>query len=163
MTVPNDHDHTLTPAAPDTHDERAWPARPWVGVGVVVWRDDRVLLVRRGRPPRLGQWSLPGGAQAAGETVLDTATRELEEEAGLAIVPLGVVTVVDAITRDDGGRVQYHYTIVEVAAECPEGEARAADDALEVRWVTPDEAAALTHGDETARVIALSRRLRSGQ
>ncbi len=135
---------------------REYPDRPWVGVGVIVWRGERVLLVRRGRAPRLGQWSLPGGAQHVGETVFETAVREVLEETGLHVVPTEVVTVVDAITPDAAGRVQFHYTIVEVAADCPEGEAVCADDALEACWATVEEVAELTEWDETQRVIRLS-------
>ncbi|MBP2294901.1 NUDIX hydrolase [Azospirillum rugosum] len=143
-------------AAPDDRSSREYPDRPWVGVGVIVWRGERVLLIRRGRPPRMGQWSLPGGAQAVGETVFETAVREALEETGLHVVPTEVVTVVDAMTLDDAGAVQFHYTLVEVAADSPEGEPVCADDALEARWVTVDEAAELTEWDETERVIRLS-------
>ncbi len=148
-----------TPQAGTPQADRAareYPDRPWVGVGAVVWRGDRVLLIRRGRPPRMGQWSLPGGAQSVGETVFETAVREVLEETGLHVVPTEVVTVVDAMTLDDAGAVQYHYTIVEVAADCPEGEAVCADDALEAVWATVEEAAELTEWDETERVIRLS-------
>ncbi|MCG5239655.1 NUDIX hydrolase [Azospirillum doebereinerae] len=140
---------------------REYPDRPWVGVGVIVWRGDRVLLIRRGKAPRLGQWSLPGGAQSIGETVFETAAREVLEETGLVVVPTGIVTVVDAITPDAEGRVHYHYTLVEVSAESAEGEPVCADDALEAVWATPDEAGELTEWDETRRVIALAAAQRS--
>lgn len=152
----------MSTTPPADRSGREYPDRPWVGVGAVVWRGDRVLLIRRGRPPRMGQWSLPGGAQSVGETVFETAVREVLEETGLHVVPTEVVTVVDAMTLDDTGAVQYHYTIVEVAAESPEGEAVCADDALEARWVTIDEAAKLTEWDETERVIRLSASRRAG-
>ncbi|WP_109111430.1 NUDIX hydrolase [Azospirillum sp. TSO35-2] len=143
-------------APPIVRSDREYPDRPWVGVGVVVWRGERVLLIRRGKAPRLGQWSLPGGAQSVGETVFETAVREVREETGLAVVPTGIVTVVDAITPDDEGRVHFHYTLVEVAAESAEGEPVCADDALEACWATPDEAGDLTEWDETRRVIRLA-------
>lgn len=152
----------MTSPAPEP-SVREYPDRPWVGVGVVVWRGDRVLLVRRGKAPRLGQWSLPGGAQSVGETVFETAAREVLEETGLVVVPTGVVTVVDAITPDAEGRVHYHYTLVEVAAESREGEPVCADDALEACWATPDEAGALTQWDETRRVIRLAAAQRSAR
>jgi 8-oxo-dGTP diphosphatase len=141
---------------------RDYPDRPWVGVGVIIWRGDRVLLIRRGRPPRMGQWSIPGGAQSVGETVFETAVREALEETGLHVVPTGIVTVVDAITPDEEGRVQYHYTLVEVAAESAEGEPVCADDALEARWTTVEEVGEFTEWDETERVIRLSAAHRSG-
>ena len=64
---------------------REYPDRPFVGVGVVVWRGDNVLLIQRGKPPRIGAWSLPGGAQELGETVRETAVREVREETGVEI------------------------------------------------------------------------------
>ncbi|HEY0832268.1 MAG TPA: NUDIX domain-containing protein [Azospirillum sp.] len=146
---------TDTDTAADRTD-RAYPDRPWVGVGVVVWRGDELLLIRRGRAPRLGQWSLPGGAQTIGETVFETAAREVLEETGLTVEPVDVVTVVDAINRDGAGRVQYHYTLVEVAAEWRAGEAVAGDDALEVRWAGVEEAVRLVPWEETDRVIRLA-------
>ncbi|MCW2237608.1 NUDIX hydrolase [Azospirillum canadense] len=151
------------PATPDDRSSREYPDRPWVGVGVIVWRGERVLLIRRGRPPRMGQWSLPGGAQAVGETVFETAVREALEETGLHVVPTEVVTVVDAMTLDDAGAVQFHYTLVEVAADSPQGEPVCADDALEARWVTVEEAAELTEWDETERVIRLSAARRAAE
>lgn len=141
---------------------REYPDRPWVGVGVIVWKDDRLLLIRRGRAPRLGQWSLPGGAQHLGETVFMAAAREVLEETGLTVRPTEVVTIADAITRDGAGAVQYHYTLIEVAAEWEAGEAAAMDDALAVRWVTVEEVAALVPWDETDRVVRLAESLRCG-
>ncbi len=138
---------------------REYPDRPWVGVGVVVWKGDRVLLARRGRAPRLGEWSIPGGAQDLGETVFEAAVREVREETGVAIRPTGLVTVVDAIARDAEGRVQYHYTLVEVAAEWVGGEISCGDDALEAVWATLEEAAALLPRADTLAVIRRSAEL----
>jgi ADP-ribose pyrophosphatase YjhB (NUDIX family) len=121
-----------------------------------VVRRGRVLLVRRGRPPRLGEWGIPGGAQAAGETLVEAAAREVLEETGLAIRDAEVLTALDSITRDPDGRVEYHYTLVELVADCAEGEPVAADDALDARWATPSEASDLVSWEETRRVIALA-------
>ncbi|MGP1397803.1 MAG: NUDIX domain-containing protein [Inquilinaceae bacterium] len=136
------------------------PERPVVGVGVVVWRGDQVLLVKRGRPPREGQWGLPGGRQELGETVFEAAVREVREETGLTVAPLSIVTVVDSIDRDDNGVIAFHYTLVEVVAEWRAGEAVAADDAADVRWADPDALDGLVAWDETRRVIRLSRTVR---
>lgn len=136
---------------------RTYPDRPFVGVGVVVWRDDEVLLIRRAKPPRQGQWSLPGGAQNLGETVFDAARREVLEETGLTIDILGLVDVVDSIQRDDTGRVRYHYTLVDVFAAWRAGEATADDDAAEVAWVGLDALPPLW--SETERIIALAHEM----
>ena len=101
---------------------REYPHLPLVGVGAVVVRDGRVLLVRRVKPPRLGEWSLPGGLQRLGETVFEAACREVLEEARIKVRPLAIVDVVDLIERVNQ-RVRYHYTLIDVLASWVEGEA----------------------------------------
>jgi ADP-ribose pyrophosphatase YjhB (NUDIX family) len=102
---------------------REYPDRPWIGIGVAAFRGDAVLLVRRARPPRLGAWSLPGGAQHLGERVQDTARRELREETGIEVGPLLLAEVIDALTADAEGRLRFHYTIIDFAARWTAGEA----------------------------------------
>ena len=137
-----------------------YPARPLIGVGVVVFKDDRVLLVRRGKPPRRGQWSLPGGRQRLGETVRAAAAREVAEEAGLTIEVTALLDVVDSMTRDEDGSLAYHYTLVDFLAEWRAGVAAAGGDAAEVAWADPDHLAPYDLWDETLRIIALARRSR---
>lgn len=141
-------------------DSREYPDRPWVGVGIVVWRGDEILLVRRGRNPRKGEWSIPGGGQALGETVFETAIREVEEETGLTVRPTGILTVVDSILRDDAGVPQFHYTLVEISAEWVAGTARANDDVDDVCWVLPAQAAEYVTWSETLRIIEMARQRR---
>lgn len=137
--------------------QRDFPERPIVGVGVVVWRDDRVLLIRRGKPPREGQWSLPGGAQELGETVADTARREVMEETGLALARLELLTVVDLVERTpDDGRVLYHYTLVDFVAEAAPGSATAGSDASGIGWFALSELEGLGLWAETLRIIRLA-------
>lgn len=140
-----------------TGKSRLYPARPIVGVGVVVWRGDRFLLIRRGKPPRKGQWSLPGGAQKTGETVFEAARREIAEETSLDIRVLGLVDVVDSIRHDDAGAVQYHYTLVDVVAVSEDGEPVAGHDAAAVAWFDLARLADLGLWSETERIIRLSR------
>ena len=83
------------------------------------------------------------------------------EETGLEVVPQAVVTALDSISRDDAGNVQFHYTLVEVVAECGPGEPVAADDAMDARWVPADQVGDLVEWDETVRVIEMSREFRS--
>jgi len=138
-----------------------YPNRPLIGVGVVVFKGDRVLLIRRGKPPRQGQWSLPGGRQRLGERVAEAARREVGEEAGIEIEVGALVDVVDSITRDAAGAVEYHYTLIDLLAEWRSGEARAGHDAAEVAWADPDQLAPYSLWQETERVIALARERRT--
>lgn len=104
-----------------------------VGVGAVVWRGDEVLLIKRGKPPRAGQWSLPGGLQHLGETIAEAAIREVAEETGVRVRVGAVIGAYDSIVRDAGG-VRYHYTLVDVDADWVAGEAAAASDAAAAGW-----------------------------
>lgn len=133
-----------------------YPNRPLIGVGVVVFKDGRVLLVRRGKPPREGQWSLPGGRQRLGERVEETARREVAEEAGIDVEVGPLVDVVDSITRDAEGAVQYHYTLVDLLAEWRAGTAAAGHDAAEVAWADPADLGPYDLWKETERIIALA-------
>jgi ADP-ribose pyrophosphatase YjhB (NUDIX family) len=133
-----------------------YPNRPLIGVGVVVFKDDRVLLIRRGKPPREGQWSLPGGRQRLGERIAATARREVAEEAGIEVEVGSLLDVVDSITRDEAGAVQYHYTLVDLLAEWRAGEARPGHDAAAVAWADPADLAPYGLWQETERVIGLA-------
>ncbi len=138
---------------------REYPARPLVGIGIVVLRDDAVLLVRRGRPPAEGAWSLPGGAQELGETAEAAARRELAEETGLTVGALRLAAHVDSIHRDTQGRVQYHYTILDFTARYAGGVARAGGDVTAVAWAAFDRFDEYDLWDEARRVIGLARLL----
>ncbi len=137
------------------------PNHPMIGVGAVVWRGDRVLLVQRGKPPRQDTWSLPGGRQEWGETVAEAAMREVFEETGLEIEVRDVVAVVDLIEHDEFGQVNLHYTLIDLLAEWRSGEAQAGDDATAVAWVTLDDLGRYTLWSETERVIQLAAEGRS--
>lgn len=138
---------------------RQYPDRPFVGIGVVVIHRGRVLLARRGNPPRAGDWSLPGGAQTVGETVFAAARREVREETGLDVEVLGVVDVVDSIQRDADGRVRFHYTLIDVVAQSDGDGATAGDDAAAVGWFSLDELAGLALWSETERIIRLGHEM----
>lgn len=139
---------------------REYPGYPMVGVGVVVWRGDEVLLIKRGKPPRAGSWSLPGGRQKLGETTRDAGVREVMEETGVEVCIEGLVDVVDSITRDEHGRVRLHYTLVDFRARWVSGEPSAATDAADARWVHADDLGAYGLWHETLRVIRCSARRR---
>jgi 8-oxo-dGTP diphosphatase len=135
---------------------REYPTRPIIGVGVVVWHGDRVLLVRRGKPPRVGHWSLPGGAQQLGETVAEAARREVFEEVGLEVDLGAIVAMVDLIERDPDDRIRYHYTLIDFVAEAPGDALRPGSDAADARWFSVAEIELLGLWTETVRVIKLA-------
>jgi ADP-ribose pyrophosphatase YjhB (NUDIX family) len=122
-------------------------------VGGIVVRDNRVVLVRRGKPPRQGEWSIPGGMLELGEKLRDGIVREIEEETGLKVTPLQVLDVFDSITTDAQGRTQYHYVLVDYLCSVNGGELRAASDASEARWATLEEALTLVTRQMTIDVI----------
>ncbi|MBW8268515.1 NUDIX hydrolase [Caldovatus aquaticus] len=136
---------------------REYPDRPWVGIGVVAFRGDAVLLVRRGKPPRLGAWSLPGGAQRLGERAEEAARRELREETGIEVGPLRLLAVVDGITRDECDAIRFHYTIIDYLARWRSGEARPGGDVTEVAWAAPGDLPRYALTEATLRVIAEAR------
>ncbi len=136
------------------------PECPVVGVGVVVWKGGRVLLIRRGKSPMRGRWSLPGGRQELGETVRETAMREVREETGVEIRLGALLDVVDTIRRDESGAVTLQYTLVDFDADWIAGEPAAASDAEHAEWADPDALAPYGLWSETLRIIALSRERR---
>ncbi|MFN3448496.1 MAG: NUDIX hydrolase [Roseococcus sp.] len=139
---------------------REYPDRPWIGIGVVVFRGEEVLLVRRGKPPRLGAWSLPGGAQRLGERAEEAARRELREETGVEVGPLRLVAVVDSLTHDEKGALRFHYTILDYAAEWQAGEATPGDDVSAVAWAGLSALAPFGLTREAEEVIAAAARRR---
>jgi len=142
-------------------DIREYPDRPIIGIGVIVFRGEDVLLIRRSKPPNKGGISLPGGGQDLGETVRQAAAREVMEETGLEVEVTHLVDVVDAIRGDTAGRIKFHYTLVDFAAEWRSGEAMAGSDAEEAFWVPIDEIGGLGLWTETERVIRKAAALRT--
>src|SRR5215468_7970132 len=118
--------------------DREYPTRPIVGIGIVVIKHDTVLLVRRGKPPSVGAWTLPGGAQELGATAEQAARRELLEETGLEVEKLHFAATVDNIRRDETGRIRFHYTIIDFATRWVAGEPVAATDVTEATWAKLD-------------------------
>ncbi|WP_420478680.1 NUDIX hydrolase [Brevundimonas sp. FT23028] len=125
---------------------------PVPAVGVVCLREDTVLLIRRGKPPRMGEWSLPGGRIEPGERALDAALRELKEETGVVARITSLLDVVDGIFPE----ADRHYVLIDYAAEWLSGEPVAGDDALEARFVPLDQVEALIDWSETRRIIAVA-------
>ena len=118
---------------------REYPAHPVVGVGAVVVRDGKALIIKRAHEPRKGEWSLPGGLLELGESLQDAAHREIKEETGLDVDVGPVIETFDRVHRDDHGRIRYHFVIVDFVCWVDEGEAVPGSDAEGVAWVTPEE------------------------
>ena len=136
--------------------DRRYPARPIVGVGTVVLDGDMVLMIQRGKPPRQGSWSLPGGAQELGETIREAARREVREETGLEIEIFGLIDVVDSVRPDADDKIEYHYTLIDMAGHAVGGTLMAGGDAQDCRWFTRPEIDAMDIWSETKRIIALA-------
>ena len=118
-----------------------YPDAPRVAVGAVVVHQNKVLLILRGQPPAEGKWAIPGGSVKLGETLQAAAERETFEETGLRVKASKVIYSFDTILRDETGRVQFHYVILDLRAEPIEPDQRLTpgDDALDVGWFTLDE------------------------
>jgi 8-oxo-dGTP diphosphatase len=115
--------------------KRKFPDLPIVGVGGVIFEGDRVLLVKRGKEPGLGQWSIPGGVVQVGETLKEAVVREVREETHLEVEALGLAKVLERIFRDPDGRVAYHYVLVDFLCRRLGGTVQADSDAQEASWV----------------------------
>jgi mutator protein MutT len=129
-----------------------FPDAPVVGVGAVVVRDGKALIVKRAHEPRKGEWSLPGGRVELGESLEDAARREIKEETGLDVEIGPLVEVFDRVHRLDG-RIRYHFVIVDYLCVCREGDACAGDDAEDVAWVNAEELDAYGVNAHAAAVI----------
>jgi ADP-ribose pyrophosphatase YjhB (NUDIX family) len=128
---------------------REYPDAPIAGVGAVIVRDDvgggkRVLLIRRGQEPLKGEWSLPGGAVELGETLEEAICREVLEETGLVVEVVDKVQAFDRISRDDDGRVRYHYVLIDFLCGVTGGSLACATDAVEARWAGAGDLDGLT-------------------
>jgi 8-oxo-dGTP diphosphatase len=116
-----------------------YPNHPMVAVGAVVFREGKVLMVLRGKPPAKNQWAIPGGCVELGETLQEAAQREILEETGILIQAEKPVYTFDVLECDKDGRIQFHYVIVDLAADYISGEIRAGDDAVDVRWISSED------------------------
>jgi len=122
---------------------RRYPERPFVSVGALVIDDGRVLLIRRGKEPLKGEWSVPGGAVEIGEPLAAAVKRELREETGLEAEVGEVIGVFDRIYPDTNGRTEYHYVLVDFLCRRISGEAQPAGDVDAAHWFTRAEIEAL--------------------
>jgi len=135
--------------------KREYPEQPLVGVGAIIVEDGRIALIKRGHAPLLGEWSIPGGVLEIGETVREAAVREALEETGLNVIVLDLLGVFDRVIRDEGGKIRYHYVLIDFLCRRTAGELLASGDAAEARWFSPEEAMSLPLPRDTREVIRL--------
>ena len=139
--------------------KREYPEHPILGVGGIIFQNESVLLIKRGREPALGQWSIPGGMVELGETLQAAVIREILEETGIRVDPLALVKVLDRIFRDKEGRVTYHYVLVDFLCRPTEGEVRPGSDASDARFVPVADLASLNMIPVTCEVIQQAARM----
>ena len=134
-------------------DDRRYPKRPLIGVGAIMLKRDRILMAQRGKEPLKGWWSLPGGALETGESLADGVRREVREETGLDIRPLGVLEIFERIMRDASGAPEYHYVLIDYMCRVMGGTLAPGDDVCAVEWVRRRDLPNLEITEGTLEVI----------
>jgi 8-oxo-dGTP diphosphatase len=133
---------------------RTYPTRPFLAVSAAIFRDGRVLIVRRARPPAHGLYTLPGGGVELGETLEAAVVREVREETALAIEPVELVGFRQAIAQDAAGRVERHFVILPFAARWIGGEVSLNEELVEAHWLEPEQISGLKTTEGLAAIIA---------
>lgn len=122
-------------------------SNPIPAVGVICFKGDQVLLIRRGKPPREGEWSLPGGRVEPGESFEQCALRELLEETNVR------AKLLKKVAEIDGNFGTHHYMLHDYLAEWESGDVRAGDDAAEAKWVAMSSLSEISMWSKTHQVI----------
>lgn len=135
-------------------DDRIYPARPILAVSAAIFRNGKVLLVRRARPPALGVYTLPGGVIEAGETLTEAIAREVREETGLVIAPATLAGHREVITRAPDGRTERHFVILCFASRWVSGEVALNDELDDHRWLAPAGVESLKTTEGLAAIVA---------
>lgn len=126
---------------------------PQVAVGAVIFKDDKVLLVKRSHQPAKGYWAIPGGKIKPGETMQQALVRELREETDLEIIPGKVVYVFDVIETNPQNEIDYHYVIIDFLCQYKSRKIKAGDDALDVKWVSARDLSQLDVNENTRTML----------
>jgi 8-oxo-dGTP diphosphatase len=137
-----------------SENSRTYPTRPYLAVSAAIFRDGRVLIVRRAQPPARGVYTLPGGGVELGETLEEAVAREVREETALEITPIGLAGYRQAIAHDAVGRVERHFVILPFAARYISGDVSLNEELAEAHWLRPAELAGLTTTEGLAQIVA---------
>jgi 8-oxo-dGTP diphosphatase len=138
----------------DADRSRTYPTRPYLAVSAAIFRETKVLIVRRARPPARGLYTLPGGGVELGETLEEAVIREVREETALEVAPVGLAGYRQAIARDNAGRIERHFVILPFAARWIGGEVSLNEELAEAHWLAPRELAGLTATEGLAQIVA---------
>ncbi len=136
------------------NDVRTYPTRPFLAVSAAIFRDGKVLVVRRARKPALNLYTMPGGVVEAGETLADAIMREVREETSLQIEVLALAGHREAVMRDAQERVERHFVIMCFAARWVSGEPVLNEELDDACWLDPSEIAGLRTTDGLADIVA---------
>lgn len=117
---------------------REYPERPLPGVGVIIYCEGKVLIIKRAFDPSRNRWSIPGGVVEVGEPVRDAAKREVLEELGLRVEIRDVVDVMDNIVYEND-RIKYHFVLIDFWAEFRGGTLTVSHECLDAAWVGRDD------------------------
>lgn len=137
---------------------REYPNRPLVGVGVIIIRDEKILLVKRGQEPNKDMWSIPGGLIKLGEKAEEAAIREVKEETGLDVVLKGLAGIFNVIIKDEVGKIRYHYVIIDYFGEVVNGNLRHGSDVTDVGWFNLEELKGLHASPTVIKAYELAKK-----
>ena len=135
-------------------DARSYPSRPFLAVSAAIVRDGKLLVVRRARPPANGLFSLPGGVVEVGEELQAAVVREVAEETGMSIEPVGLAGFRETIARDRNDRIERHFVILCFAARWRAGEPQLNEELSEARWIDPAELAGMATTPGLGEIVA---------
>jgi ADP-ribose pyrophosphatase YjhB (NUDIX family) len=138
----------------DSELSRTYPKRPYLAISAAIFRDGRVLIVRRARPPAHGLYTLPGGGVELGETLEEAVVREVREETALDVEPIALAGYRQAIVHDGVGQVERHFVILPFAARWIAGEVLLNEELAEAHWLDPAEISGLTTTEGLAQIVA---------
>ena len=135
------------------HSKREYPEYPFVGVGALIHREGKILLIKRRFEPNKGRWSLPGGLVERGERVEEAALREVREELGISVTLEGLIGIANEIIPDENGRIKYHYVLVDFLARPNRGRIRLNKESSSFRWFQPETVENLNTSKNTRAIV----------